>query len=1009
MVELAASQTLDDFKDLSCWSALASVHAQVGLSLANTPVGGALRLKFEFQSRYGFVVARRELKLELPQSYIFSFLIRGEGGPCGLEFKLADACQNVWRYRQEALAFPEDFQELRIAGTQIEFAWGPQGEGFPRAVAALEIALTPNFPGKGWVEIAGLKLIDETYRGTPKVLVSSAQAGCEASHILTPDEQCWRSDPAQPQWLVLDFGTKRAFGGLTIAWEEGREALAFEVKLSDDGQSWQSVYATCQGGARRSYVYLPNARARYLKLLLLRSSGQGFGICHLDVKPLEFSRSLDGFFASLAKEHPPGWYPKYWQGQQSYWTPTGGLEGGPVALINQEGLVEAGEGAFSIEPFLYFDGRLFSFRDAEISQGLEQGYLPIPWVRWQLKEVTLEIKVFTDPSGAELFLGFLLQSQKPKPVQLFAAIRPFQVIPTWQKWRGFGGLFPIRSLKLATGKVWVNGERWLVPLTPASGFGAAAFAQGPITQYLAEGNLPSVVAVDDPLGLASGALRFDLDLAPATAEEVCVAMPLESRSLRSGHRLLEPQSASKPNCIEVIRAWQNALSTPDFQLPQSAQEAVLCLKTCAAHILVNRQGVALRPGPRRYRRAWIRDGVGMGVALLRLGIKEPLRDFLSWYAGFQAQDGCLPDCVDDQGPEWLPEFDAYGQFLHGLAEYWRLTGDAEWVLGMWPKAKQTIAYLKSLRAQRLTAEYQAPDKRAYFGLLPESMSHEGYMAQPVHAFWDDFWALRGMRDAAWLAKSVGDLAEADCLEALAWQFKQNIQDAVEATCAWHRIEYVPGSVELGDFDPTATAIACALGVEDCLPRPLLERTFDQYLKGLEEKILGRTQQVNYSPYEVRIVQALVRLSRRQEALKLLNYLLADRRLPAWNQWPEIAWRDPNAPCFLGDLPHSWVGAEYILAVLSLFAYEHEERLVLAAGVPWEWLVQGQVAVKGLPTRYGKLAYTLRREGTDAVYLAVEGEVRVPPGGVAVELPGPVAERFIILRQLPQEVRIKLVL
>ena len=34
------------------------------------------------------------------------------------------------------------------------------------------------------------------------------------------------------------------------------------------------------------------------------------------------------------------------------------------------------------------------------------------------------------------------------------------------------------------------------------------------------------------------------------------------------------------------------------------------------------------------------------------------------------------------------------------------------------------------------------------GLLPVSVSHEGYLAQPVHSYWDDAWAVRGLRDMA---------------------------------------------------------------------------------------------------------------------------------------------------------------------------------------------------------------------------------------------------------------------
>jgi hypothetical protein len=982
-------QILDDFVSLSHWSAVASVRAGIELSLAEQ----ALRLRFIFQSRYGFVVARKELALQLPQSYAFAFLLRGEGGPLGFEFKLTDG-QNVWRYLAN-LVLPSEFREFRIEACALEFGWGPQGVGLPEKITALEFALTPYSPGQGWMEIKALKLLDLTYRRTPRVLASSALPGHAPEQVLHAGEIGWESEPVAPQWLLVDFGELRPLGGLGIVWEPARRALAFEVQLSTDGKTWEVAYATSQGGSEVSYVYLPGAKAQQLKLVLLSSSGPGFGIVHLKVKPPEFARSLDEFVAALAKEFPLGWYPKHWRNKQSYWTVIGTPHTGPVGLMNQEGMVEAGEGGFALEPFVYFDGRLYTWQEAEITQSLAQGWLPLPQVKWELKGVTLEILGFPETEGVCLCLR--VQSPLPKSVRLFVAVRPFQVLPYWQKWRRFGGVFPIRRLEFSQGKVLVDEKFQVIPQASAR-FGALAFAQGSVLNSLSAGELPPATRVEDPLGLAEGALEFALELASSEPKEIW---------LKAGGLSVTAQA--------VPSVWsQEELKVPRFHLPPSASQMLACLKTCAAHILVNRKGAALRPGPRRYRRAWIRDGVGMGWALARLGMSLPLREFLTFYAGFQAEDGSLPDCIDELGAEWLPEFDAYGQFLHGLAEYVRLTGEREWLEEMWPYAQKALSRLEALRAERLTSAFQTPAGRPYYGLLPESMSHEGYLAQPVHALWDDLWALAGIQGASFLAKSLRRKAEFARLLRLAAEFGRNLRAAVEAACTRLGIEYVPGSIELGDFDPSAIAIACALGVEDCLPSRLLAQTFTRYCKGLKERVEGSSAWVNYSPYEVRIVQALVRLGRRKEALALLDFLLADRRIPAWNQWPEIAWRNKEAPCFLGDLPHTWVGAEYILAVLCLFAYEQKDKLIVAAGIPWEWLSEGEIAVEDLPTRYGNLAYVLRQE-KGALSLHLEG-VKMPPGGITVKLPKKVAAektehyvasgRTVVLRRVPQKIRLR---
>jgi hypothetical protein len=89
------------------------------------------------------------------------------------------------------------------------------------------------------------------------------------------------------------------------------------------------------------------------------------------------------------------------------------------------------------------------------------------------------------------------------------------------------------------------------------------------------------------------------------------------------------------------------------------------------------------------------------------------------------------------------------------------------------------------------------------------------------------------------------------------------------------------------------------------------------------------------------------------------------------------------------MPHTWVASGFIRSLRTLFAYERESdrTLVLAAGVPAEWVTHDPgVTVRRLPTYYGVLNYTLRAEGPDAVRLRLVGDLAVPPGGIVVVSP-----------------------
>ena len=518
-----------------------------------------------------------------------------------------------------------------------------------------------------------------------------------------------------PQELLIDFQTEREYGGLVVQWEEGLRPREFDIRISTDGIAWETVCAGQSGVGDRTYVYLPGAVSRFIRLNLHRSmAGRGFGIVFIEVKPYDFSRSINAFFEGIAKESPKGFYPKYLVGEQTYWTPVGTGADVTQALFNEEGMVEVDKGTFSIEPFIFVDDRLITWADVSLKQDLRDGYLPIPSSQWQAGEMILTTTAYaTGNSGqSTLFIRYRLEntSAESKQVRLFAALRPLQVTPTWQNWHAFGGVSRITHLEHRDDGVWVNGEKQVISLTSPWRFGAASFVQGPITEFLKTGDLPDQTVVADDFGYASGALGYDLDLTPGDVQEIYLAIPFGTLDM-AGAQTGPPSGWSGPEQLDMaVRNWEDKLNAAVIRLPEAAQDAAHTLKTCAAHILINRDGPALHPGPRRYSRSWIRDGAMMGAALLRMGCKEEMRDFVRWYAQFQTEDGNLPDCADREGCEWLPEYDCWGEFIFAIMDYYRFTGDEAFLYEMWPDVLKSVAFMENLRSQRLTPDYQTVEK-----------------------------------------------------------------------------------------------------------------------------------------------------------------------------------------------------------------------------------------------------------------------------------------------------------
>jgi hypothetical protein len=259
----------------------------------------------------------------------------------------------------------------------------------------------------------------------------------------------------------------------------------------------------------------------------------------------------------------------------------------------------------------------------------------------------------------------------------------------------------------------------------------------------------------------------------------------------------------------------------------------------------------------------------------------------------------------------------------------------------------------------------------------------------MHSYWDDFWALEGYKEAVVIATELGYSEAATRLARQRDEFRDDLYASLAASAAAHRISYLPGSAELGDFDATSTTIALApVGEQAHLPQNLLHSTFERYWQAFVARRDGRIPWDDYTPYELRTVGTFVRLGWRQRAQELLDFFFADRRPPGWNQWAEVVGREPRKARFVGDMPHGWVASDFIRSALDLFAYEREAdgALVLAAGLPESWLEGEGVTVENLRTPYGRLSYSLHSRGRHLT-LKVTADVQPPPGGLVFVWPG----------------------
>ncbi|HXG73038.1 MAG TPA: hypothetical protein VNJ04_20785, partial [Gemmatimonadaceae bacterium] len=835
---------------------------------------------------------KRAVELVLPANYEFSFAIRGQAPNNTLEFKLVDPSgENVWWSNTVDYTFPREWTTYRRKKRQISFAWGPVGGGDMKRVASIELAITAGTGGKGSVWLDDLTLtpleLDRPYDLTPRITRSADS-------------------------YDIDFLKRRELGALTVDWPPLQRAVDYDVLGSTDGALWQSLYRVRKTRATtwlssfrslaRDYVWIPETDVRYLRLRQVSRSSVGPGsmsaVRDVSVKPLDWAPTKNDMLLRIAGDAsrtgaPKGSHPKYLGNVQSYWTVIGADRDSAEGLINEEGMIEVGRGQFSVEPFLFDNGKLITWADAKATVIAEPEGLPLPRVKWSTPEIELFITAFVSERSRRqgpsvMFARYRVTNKTaaPRRMKLFIVIRPLQVNPPWQFLNGAGGVARIDSISMPRGSsdVAVNGRAAIAAYPTPTGFVTSSFADGNIVDGLRTGAIVSLPAVSDAFGLASGAMEYPLTLAPgATSAPIDIEIPLHGNTLdaqlgealstevvgravfRDGSGKLKThhpsaismrQSSAMSVRIDAALArtraeWREKLGRVTIGLPSSGQRHIETMRANLAYILINRDGAAIQPGSRSYSRSWIRDGSLTSTALLRLGHPQAVREFIEWYAPYQYDNGKIPCCVDEHGATPVPENDSHGQFIYLVAEYYRHTGDRALMEKMWPRVMKVVSYMDSLRQSRMTAEFESGDKRIFYGLLPQSISHEGYSAKPMHSYWDDTFALRGFKDAAWMAEALNK-PEAKAYRALEAAFRKDFYASMELVMKTRNIDHLPASAELADFDATSTTTMISPGGEmHLLPQVALNRTFDKYFTQEFVPRANGTKKVDgYTPYEL---------------------------------------------------------------------------------------------------------------------------------------------------------------
>ena len=219
-----------------------------------------------------------------------------------------------------------------------------------------------------------------------------------------------------------------------------------------------------------------------------------------------------------------------------------------------------------------------------------------------------------------------------------------------------------------------------------------------------------------------------------------------------------------------------------------------------------------------------------------------------------------------------------------------------------------------------------------------------------------------------------------------------------ASASLHRIDYLPGAAELGDFDPASSTIAFAPGGNTrAVPRQLIQPTFERYWREFVDRRDGRKAWEDYTPYELRTVGTFVRLGwrdRAHDSARILHGRPPSRGLESMGRGrrprcAQASLRRRHAACLDRVRFHPF-GSRYV----RVRAQRRRSAGARCRRSDPSWLEGDGIRVAGTAYAVRPPELPMRRSG-HRLLLHVDDGIRLPPGGIVVTWPG-------IGRQGPRE-------
>ena len=632
------------------------------------------------------------------------------------------------------------------------------------------------------------------------------------------------------------------------------------------------------------------------------------------------------------------------------WTAVGNVGSPWEAIVDPRGMVTPWFDGWSLDWWIGADDRWhLPSREVAVRQRLVDDTPVVETaMRVPTGDAVQRVYAVQDVGGELVIVEIENRSKLPFAVAL--AVRPCNP----------EGLAVVERIGLHDGTtVTVDGRvAMLLPKAPSRS-AASTFHDGDVASIVMSGSagVSFPAALRDDAGLASAAFIFPL--AHTATLRVGLPMTATRRTRRRGlARRRAAKAPSLPSTVpspdQVASGWGvHAARGMRIEIPDA--QLASCVAAQRAFLLLLHDGDEITPGPSTYHRFWFRDAAYLLGALDRYGYDREVAEVLRSYPGRQHADGFY----FSQAREW----DSNGAALHAIAEHWRLHRDRALLDELAPSVARGAEWIERKRRTkrpRVRVSRGRGADAALRGLLPPSVSAE-HLGPFDWFYWDDFWGVKGLLDAAELLDTAGESSAAGDAARFATAFRADLDESLAMTARRLGTMAMPAGPRRR-IDPAVIGSLAA-----CWPLGLMpaddERIVatvdvvrdrflvgDAFFQGISHTGLG-----TYLTMQLALVE-LEAGDRR--ALRRLDWMLG-AATSTWT-WPEAV--HPRLPggC-MGDGHHGWAAADVLTFVRNLLVRDTNSALALCSMVPDAWLGQG-IEVHDAPTHRGVLSFAVRWHG-----------------------------------------------